>query len=255
VSRHDQRFTRAATGHARALSACPRSGTPTKSTYVGEAYGAAIHGLAGRMALHPTRHRSPSIPALVPRSRLHRMTRGSSGSYRSLRVVLVAAARANAELRSGGRELVQARKESLVAQLAAADAPPPLLHATLAALYREKVARWRRRSRTQTAVLRPLRPCAVSWTPSCWSGPERAHNRIERDSAGAFQASLQYQRHLVEMSRCSGGFRGCLSSAGKPSRRSTKARRLRTTSRVEPFARDPRTGHGERSGDLPAPAR
>ena len=35
---------------------------------------------------------------------------------------------------------LQARKESLLAQLATADAPVPLLHPNLAALYREKVA-------------------------------------------------------------------------------------------------------------------
>ena len=35
---------------------------------------------------------------------------------------------------------LQARKESLIAQLATADAPVPLLHPNLAALYREKVA-------------------------------------------------------------------------------------------------------------------
>ena len=35
---------------------------------------------------------------------------------------------------------VQARKESLLAQLATADAPVPLLHPNLASLYREKVA-------------------------------------------------------------------------------------------------------------------
>src|SRR2546425_3446924 len=46
---------------------------------------------------------------------------------------------AGPELKAEMDEL-QARKESLVAQLAAADAPPPLLHPNLAALYREKVA-------------------------------------------------------------------------------------------------------------------
>ena len=35
---------------------------------------------------------------------------------------------------------LQARKESLLAQLSTADAPVPLLHPNLAALYREKVA-------------------------------------------------------------------------------------------------------------------
>jgi site-specific DNA recombinase len=45
---------------------------------------------------------------------------------------------AGPELKAEMDEL-QARKESLVAQLAAADAPPPLLHPNLAALYREKV--------------------------------------------------------------------------------------------------------------------
>ena len=34
---------------------------------------------------------------------------------------------------------LQERKESLLAQLATADAPVPLLHPNLAALYREKV--------------------------------------------------------------------------------------------------------------------
>jgi site-specific DNA recombinase len=45
---------------------------------------------------------------------------------------------AGPELKAEMDEL-QARKESLVAQLAAADAPVPLLHPNLAALYREKV--------------------------------------------------------------------------------------------------------------------
>jgi chromosome segregation ATPase len=46
---------------------------------------------------------------------------------------------AGPELRAEMDEL-QARKESLLAQLATADAPVPLLHPNLAALYREKVA-------------------------------------------------------------------------------------------------------------------
>jgi site-specific DNA recombinase len=46
---------------------------------------------------------------------------------------------AGTELRAEMDEL-QARKESLLAQLATADAPVPLLHPNLAALYREKVA-------------------------------------------------------------------------------------------------------------------
>ncbi len=45
---------------------------------------------------------------------------------------------AGPELRAEMNEL-QVRKESLVAQLAAADAPIPLLHPNLAALYRDKV--------------------------------------------------------------------------------------------------------------------
>jgi site-specific DNA recombinase len=45
---------------------------------------------------------------------------------------------AGPELRAEMNEL-QARKEFLVAQLSAADAPVPLLHPNLAALYREKV--------------------------------------------------------------------------------------------------------------------
>jgi site-specific DNA recombinase len=39
----------------------------------------------------------------------------------------------------GEMDELQARKESLLAQLAAADAPVPLLHPNLAVLYREKV--------------------------------------------------------------------------------------------------------------------
>ena len=46
---------------------------------------------------------------------------------------------AGPELKAEMDEL-QARKESLLAQLATADAPVPLLHPNLAALYREKVA-------------------------------------------------------------------------------------------------------------------
>ena len=50
---------------------------------------------------------------------------------------------AGPELKAEMDEL-QARKESLLAQLAAADGPVPQLHPTLAGLYRKKVTSWPR---------------------------------------------------------------------------------------------------------------
>ena len=59
------------------------------------------------------------------------------------------------------------RREELKAKLAAADAPPPLLHPEMAWLYRQKVsAPWLRPSSTQKPARRPLRHFGGSSTPS-----------------------------------------------------------------------------------------
>ena len=78
---------------------------------------------------------------------------------------------------------LQARKESLLAQLATADAPVPLLHPNLAGLYREKVATLASAlqnadSRSEAAeALRGLVD-AIVLVP----GRQRAQNRIEGES-------------------------------------------------------------------------
>ena len=72
---------------------------------------------------------------------------------------------AGPELKAEMDEL-QVRKESLLARLATADAPMPLLHSTWQLCTARRSPRWRRPSRTQTAVLRPQKCFGASWTPS-----------------------------------------------------------------------------------------
>ncbi len=61
---------------------------------------------------------------------------------------------------------MQARRESLLGRLAAIDAPAPLLHADLAALYREEVTSLAAppHSSRYTAVQRLQKPCAAAVT-------------------------------------------------------------------------------------------
>jgi site-specific DNA recombinase len=54
-----------------------------------------------------------------------------------------------------------ARREELKAKLAAADAPPPLLHPEMAELYRRKAWHWPRPSSTQSRARRHLRHFAA----------------------------------------------------------------------------------------------
>ena len=58
------------------------------------------------------------------------------------------------------------RREELRAKVAAADAPPPLLHPNMAGLYRHKVKTWLRHSTIQKPARKPLRRFVASSTPS-----------------------------------------------------------------------------------------
>jgi hypothetical protein len=78
-----------------------------------------------------------------------------------------------------------ARREELKAKLAAADAPPPLLHPEMAELYRQKVttlAQALEHPETRTEASEALRGLidAIVLT----TGPGRAANRIKRESGG-----------------------------------------------------------------------
>jgi hypothetical protein len=59
-----------------------------------------------------------------------------------------------------------ARREALKARVAAADAPPPLLHPEMAGLYSQKVTALAKASSIQRPALKPLRRFVGLSTPS-----------------------------------------------------------------------------------------